>query len=145
MNDFNKALNYAFLLLKYRMRSKNELVSRLKKKRFKLDIIEKVIDYLEKNNYINDKEFSRLYLDSLLKKGYGKKRIEFNFNRLGIDKNLISEFLDDMYYKKNLEELIKKKISFYKDRKDKLLRFLLQRGYTYQEIEEALGKLNIEI
>jgi len=145
MNDFNKALNYAFLLLKYRMRSKNELVSRLKKKRFKLDIIERVIDYLEKNNYINDKEFSRLYLDSLLKKGYGKKRIEFNFNRLGIDKNLISEFLDDMYYKKNLEELIKKKISFYKDRKDKLLRFLLQRGYTYQEIEEALGKLNIEI
>jgi len=145
MNDFNKALNYAFLLLKYRMRSKNELVSRLKKKRFKLDIIEKVIDNLEKNNYINDKEFSRLYLDSLLKKGYGKKRIEFNFNRLGIDKNLISEFLDDIYYKKNLEELIKKKISFYKDRKDKLLRFLLQRGYTYQEIEEALGKLNIEI
>ncbi|MCF7870046.1 MAG: RecX family transcriptional regulator, partial [Candidatus Omnitrophica bacterium] len=71
MKSFSKALNYAFLLLRFRPRSESEIRTRLKKRKVPLSVIKEVIDYLKGSNYINDQEFIKSYIDSCLAKGWG--------------------------------------------------------------------------
>ncbi|MBU2436171.1 MAG: recombination regulator RecX, partial [Candidatus Omnitrophica bacterium] len=88
-----KALNYSFLLLRYRPRSREEIISRLKEKGYPSSLIEGTLDYLEEKNYINDEEFARTAIFSSLQKGYGRRRIEFMLKKLGIEQSLIEESL----------------------------------------------------
>lgn len=143
MKDFRKALNYSYLLLKYRPRSRQEIVERLKRKNYPASIIEKVISSLEENNYINDEEFVRLFVASSLSRGWGRKRIDYTLKKLGIDEDIrAAALLDKQAFREKLRELVEKKISRNKakDKKSyqKIIRNLTAKGFSYEDIIREL-------
>lgn len=142
MEDFRKALNYSFLLLKYRPRSRQEIIERLKRKKYSAGIIEKVICNLEDNKYINDEEFTRLFVASSLSRGWGRKRIDYTLKKLGIDEDIrANALLDTQAFYERLRELVEKKISNKaKDKKtyQKVIRNLALKGFSYEDIIRTL-------
>ncbi len=136
-----KALNYAFLLLKYRPRTTKEISVRLKNKKFPKVVIKKVIIYLKEYHYLDDREFARVYTKEKLRHGFGQRKISFALKKLGIPFDLIESSLDELKREIDchqiLKELIDKLLLRYesKDRKkERIIRYLLNRGFNYDEI-----------
>ncbi|MCP4652537.1 MAG: hypothetical protein GY858_04040 [Candidatus Omnitrophica bacterium] len=148
MEDYNKACNYSFLLLKYRPRSKHELILRLKTKQYSSPVIKKTVEFLQECNYINDSEFVPLFVRSSLNKGWGRRRIDYALKKLGISAELAEKFMPaKKVYKAKIRELIKKKVHYYSGKKNvyqKIVRFLVSRGYDHDEIYEAMQKLEVK-
>jgi len=93
---FNKTLSYACTLLSYRPRSKKELYDRLKRKKFDKPSIEQVIKYLEEINYIDDKEFARLWIKMRLSaKPCGVSLLYYELKNKGLSEDLISFSIDE--------------------------------------------------
>ena len=61
--ELTKSINYALKLLTYRQRTEEELVRSLKRKGFDEFYIEKTMEYCKNNNYINDIEFTRSFIN----------------------------------------------------------------------------------
>jgi regulatory protein len=149
LQDYTKALNYSFLLLKYRPRSFQEIKSRLKRKGYSSFLIDKVSAYLAENGYINDEEFSRVFIASLLAKGWGIRRIDLALKQLGIDENLRQQALKDNREacRGRLREIIERKIHKYRGAKSayqKIVRYLVSRGFDYEDIFRELDNFGIE-
>jgi len=147
IDQFKKALNYSFLLLKYRLRTIKEIKDRLKKKRFEDSIIEKVIDYLQEHNYINDREFTYAFIKERVEHGFGKRKILFDLGRLGIHHSLAEEILQKAEKEFNQQEILRRligklnrKYKNEKKRREKIMHYLLQRGFSYDEILRYLEK-----
>ena len=142
MQDYKKALNYSFLLLKYRPRSRQEIIERLSRKKYSSSTIDKVILSLEENRYINDEEFARLYVTSSINKGWGRKRIDYTLKKFGISEDLRSSALEDReVFRERLKELVEKKISGkIRDKKayQRIIRNLAAKGFDYEDIMQAL-------
>lgn len=154
MEDFNKALNYSFLLLKYRARSRNEIISRLKKKEYAPLVREKVVNYLEENNYINDEEFVHLFLSYSLEKGWGPVRIDFHLVKLGISPQLRKQALREYStYDDRVREIIQKKLEYYKAKKpaipapkiwQKIGMHLARKGFDCKVINQEMDNLGVD-
>ncbi|UCD15665.1 MAG: RecX family transcriptional regulator [Candidatus Omnitrophota bacterium] len=147
-SQFKKALNYSFLLLKYRARSKGEIISRLKLRGVAGSLIDRVIDYLQEYNYINDGEFARGLAAASLKKGWGPRKIESALGKLKISQDLREEVLKDKsIYNSKIRELIEKRVARHKDKKNifgKVLRYMVNRGFEYQDIIEQIQRIEIK-
>ena len=146
MKDFNKALGYSFLLLKYRARSKYEIEQRLERKKYSLLVIRRIIRYLEKNKYLNDRDFTVSFTAASLAKGWGPKKVYFGLKKLGVAQEFIEEVLADREpFEDKLEALIKQKMNqcLGSGSYQKLLRFLTAKGFQYQDIILALEKTGI--
>lgn len=148
MKNFNKALNYSFLLLKYRARSKYEIISRLKKKGYDSVLIQKVLNYLQENRYIDDKNFTHLFIFSSLEKGWGPQRIYFNLKKFGIPQELCDLVLEYRHvYNIKIKEAIAGKLKYYsaqgiskKKSVGKIIRFLTSKGFDKEDIFREIGE-----
>src|SRR3990167_7384562 len=95
--DLQRLLNSAYFYLKFRPRSKKEvhdyLLKKIKKRRWSTDDVEKVIEQLEEQNFINDKEFVRWFVDQRNRsKPKGKFVLKAELLRFGIAKDLIDQY-----------------------------------------------------
>ena len=148
MKDYNKSLNYSFLLLKYRPRSLLELKNRLKQKGYSLLIIDKVLAYLSENNYLNDTEFTRLFVSSCVAKGWGQRRIDLALKHLGISEDLRKcSTSDKEIYRNKLREILERKINRYKGQKNayqKIVRYLASKGFDYEDIFKELDESSLK-
>lgn len=144
--NVRRAYNYAVSLLARRDHSEKELMTKLTQKGY-TDGAEKAIDKLRVGGYVSDERFARLYVRELrtLKK-YGKRRIEQELYRKGIDRDIISEVLDETDFgESELVTLIERKYRRYlSDEKgiQKTVNGLLRMGYSYGEIRDALKTIN---
>jgi regulatory protein len=147
-DNYNKALNYAFLLLKYRQRSKGEIITRLKNKNYSEAVIKKVVSFLQEQDFINDEAFTPLFVNSCMAKSWGPKRIRYALKKLDVGKDLIDKFLPDKEATKEvLKKLAQKKVDYYKGKKNsypKTVNALLRKGYNYGDIFEVLGELGVK-
>jgi len=101
LENFSKALNYAFLLLRFRPRSEHEIRTRLKKRKISPPVAKKVIDYLKSCNYINDQDFVKSYIESALIKGWGPIRVNLNLKRSGIAYKLRKQAVENIESQSN--------------------------------------------
>jgi len=153
VKGFDKALNYAFLLLRYRARSKAEIDSRLKQKKYAPSVREQVLKYLEENNYLNDKEFAYSFAEYSFEKGWGPRRIDFKLKELGISPQLRKQVLDkDFAYNDRIREIIQSKLKYYKSSKpvlsaekvwQKIAMHLARRGFDYSAISQEMDNLGV--
>ena len=141
-----RAYNYAVTLLSRRDHSERELMTKLSQKGY-ADGAEEAIAKLRNGGYVSDERFARLYVRELqtLKK-YGKKRIEQELYRKGIERDIIREVLEETDFDENqLVSLIERKYGRYlSDEKgiQKTINGLLRMGYSYGEIRDALKTVN---
>ena len=99
-------------------------------------------DFIEKklyeNNFLNDARFCRAYVhDKVEYQSWGRVKIQAGLHALQLPSTEITEALeniDETVYFRNLCALIRQRKS---DPEEKLLRFLMQRGFTYEEIKNC--------
>ena len=101
-----------------------------------------LFDFIEKNlyaaNFLNDTRFCQAYVhDKVEYQGWGRLKIKAGLRAMNLPGKEIEEALDsidEIAYFRNLRALIKQRKN---DPEDKLLRFLAQRGFTYEEIKNC--------
>lgn len=148
--SLEKARGYAFLLLKFRLRSEKEITQRLKEKKFDEQVIKETIEFLKERKFIDDQAFAKAWIESRIRKPLGLRRLRQELSLKGIDKKIIDAELEEV--KKGYIELdIVKKIvreRFEKLKgiqaqkaKFRLYTYLLRRGYSSEIVREVLNKL----
>lgn len=149
INEFEFLLNKALFYLKFRPRTEKELRDFLKKKAIKYNFseetIEKVIKILKQKDYLNDKKFIEWFVDQRNKfrprSIFGLKNELINY---GIDQHLINDFFNEN--KIDEEDLINRCLDKYlskinnKLEKEKVIKYLLRRGFSFELIKSALAK-----
>ena len=99
-----------------------------------------IADFIEQNlyadNFLNDRRFCEAYVhDKVAYQSWGRLKIQAGLRALQLPESEIRsalENIDETAYFDNLRKLIRARKN---DSEDKRLRFLLQRGFTYEEIK----------
>lgn len=146
-----KALQKCFRWLGIRARSEKEIRDKLKKKGFAPSIIEQTTKRVKELGYLDDKEFSRLFIETKkLGRAKGKFALQRGLKQKGINSELIEESLQQFYPEDEEAELAlrlaEKKVKTYQDlphekKYQKLARFLTNRGFNWEITKKALDKI----
>ena len=150
--EYKKAYNYAIRLLAFRSRSEKEIRDKMKLKGYEEQIINKTIDLLYDDKYLNDLEFGRsLIRDKQNFNGAGKNLLKNELYKKGLNKELINELIEENVsyedeYKRALELAEKKNSKFsIKDDKNKKYRqlsgLLSRKGYSFDIISKVVKKV----
>lgn len=147
--DAKKAVNH---YLKYRPRTENEIVKKLREKGFAEDLIQQTIEYFKKIGSINDRQFTAIWIQSRLKKPVGIRRIRLELKEKGIGDDIITNALaqttDDYCEHAAVVDLAKRRIRQYRHlnaltAKRRLYAYLIRRGFSSDAVIKALKELNI--
>lgn len=147
---FAKARDYVFLLLKFRLRSENEILERLKRKNFSTEVAREVIDFLKEKRFIDDNVFAKAWINSRLKRTYGLRRIRQELKLKGVDREVIESQVGDIsenYAEADIvADLIKGKLSKLKGiepdiAKRRIYAYLIRRGFSPEIVVNSLNRL----
>lgn len=106
----------------------------------------KVLNVLVEEKYVDDRRYAAAFArDKSSIAGWGAVKIRYMLSAKGISKDIISEALEEVDVRKaddRLRKLLENKDRSLKEdpqRKMKLLRFALGRGYSYDEVSAILN------
>lgn len=109
---------------------------------------EEVVAKLVEERYVDDLRYATAFArDKASIAGWGEAKIRYMLASKGIDRELIAQALDEVDDKRaetRLEKLMENKVRSLKDdpqRRLKLLRFGLGRGYSYDQVTEMIDKM----
>ncbi|MDD5431971.1 MAG: regulatory protein RecX [Candidatus Omnitrophica bacterium] len=143
-----KAKEYAFLLLKFRLRSENELRDRLRRKQFDSNVISQVVDFLKEKEFIDDEKFSKAWIKSRINRKLGLRRICSELKLKGISKKIIDsqvkKVASDYSESEVVKSIVEERLSKLKGIdpqvvKRRIYGYLLRRGFSPEIIYEALS------
>ena len=104
-----------------------------------MDFADEIEKILYERDFLNDARFCRAYVhDKVEYQSWGRIKIQAGLRALDLPEQEIREALDNIdntVYAKNLRALIASRKN---DSEEKMLRFLAQRGFTFDEIKQAL-------
>lgn len=114
----------------------------VRRKLYEWEAPAEIADFIEQNLYerdfLNDTRFCRAYVhDKVEYQSWGRVKIRAGLQALQLPSSAIEEALadiDETTYMTNLRSLVASRRS---DPPEKRLRFLLQRGFTYEEIKKC--------
>lgn len=131
--DEEAAVRTALNLIKYRLRSEEELKKRLIEKGYGIDIVNKVIEKAKKSGLVDDKLFAYLYAyDKLTLDKKGPMFIQHKLRELDVDDYLIYEALERVKSEVDLIEIATELAKFYYEKKRDILKtkdYLYRRGF----------------
>lgn len=144
MNE--KAYNYAIKYLK-NIKTKKDVYDYLIRKGFTDEETSEVCDYIEEVGLVDDDLYVKFFVeDSFRIKNKGARKIVYELKQRGIDDDKINEAIEeasDMQYDA-LKEAYKRKLEATKSetdeykRKNKIIRFLISRGFDYSDIKDIV-------
>ncbi len=118
---------------------------------FTVQQMEDIVSLLVKEKFVDDARFAGAYVRDKAKfSGWGAVKISYNLKVLGVDSNVISAALEDnreCFDGEVLRRVLKKKWNSIKvdaplqQKREKVLRFALGRGFQYGQIMEAIKDL----
>lgn len=145
-----KAKNYAFLLLKFRLRSEKEVYQRLKNKKFSQEIIHQTLSFLKDKHFIDDNIFAKTWAESRLRRNIGLRRLRKELKLKGIDNEIIENQIEqikadypeqDLVTKIARERLNKLKNIEPQKAKRRLYEYLLRRGFSPDIVMDVVQQL----
>ena len=102
------------------------------------DFSDEIVESLYLNDFLNTARFCHAYVhDKVEYQSWGWLKIQAGLRALQLPESDIRKALEEIdksRYRKNLQALI---LSRKNDSEEKRLRFLLQRGFTYEEIKNC--------
>jgi regulatory protein len=146
----NKALQYAFCLLKFRPRSEYEMRQRLKKKGFCESEIKETLIFLKQKRFIDDLRFAKAWVESRAKKPLGIKRLKQELRIKGVKKELINQAVEELGDKYNEEDVIKELVRRRWERlgniepakaRRRIFAYLVRRGFSQDVILEEINSI----
>lgn len=134
-----------YRLLRYRSRSVAEMKERLERMGYDPGIVEDVINELIEEGFLNDQKFVQNFVGEYTNlKPKGNIFILNELKKKKVNEILIEKVLKDRDEKEIIKKILKKRFSNVniKDpkQKAKIIRYLLNRGFTIQVIYEVLGE-----
>lgn len=155
IKDNNNYESYyeALKVLKRTIKTKEEIKRLLTDKKYNKENIFFTITTLEKQGYINDKNYSKSYVhNSIITTNKGPKKIALELEKKGVEPSDYREALEEYntsLEKEKIEKLISKKIKANHNKSAKVLKQKLQvdlinNGFSKDIIKEVLNSLNIE-
>ena len=153
-SEFEKGKQIAYRFLSYRPRSKKEVERKLKEKKISGENIVSIISLLEKNNYLNDREFTLNWVKYRMEnRPSGRRSLEYELREKGIDSEIIKDSLDEVYTgefdeyevavrlaEKKIASLRKKKME-YNAFKRGIFSYLQRKGFSFSLIERVMSDL----
>lgn len=146
-DEFNRAKESALNSIEFSAKTESEIKNKLKRKNFTEETIEKILKFLSDYNLTNDEMYVKNYINDKIKfQRYSKRKIFYNLSVKGLDKKLISRFLDDVPYSIEYENAMylaekKAKNDYSYENKKKVYNYLSYRGFSYDIINECLDEL----
>lgn len=143
-SDYGKWFDKTLNLLSYRMRSEWELRDYLKRKKAPEEYVEKIINKLSVNGYVNDEQFAKRWVENRrLLKPTSKRRLIQELRQKRIATDIIDAVFteDETDEREQLRELVEKKRARYPD-KLKFMQYLARQGYNYDDIKSVLSEEN---
>ncbi len=152
VNSLAQARDYAFLLLKFRQRSEQEIREKLKRKKFPPEIIRETVIFLKEKAFLDDQIFAREWISSRLKRPLGLRRIRQELKLKGVPDKIIQSEIEqagqDYREEAVVEEIAQGKAQKLKNldpqkAKGRIYGYLLRRGFSPDSVSEAVLRLNL--
>jgi len=150
-SDIERAKSRAINYISGKLKTKYEVRLKLKEKDFTEDIIDEVIDILEKEEYLNDRLYCEVFIeDKKQLNGYGKNKIKSLLIQKGVSKSVFEDFLDEFEYEEEFDNALKmgiKKLNLLSNEEDifkkkqKLINYLAYRGFSFDCINDVLREI----
>ena len=144
MNE--KAYNYAIKYLK-NIKTKKDVYDYLIRKGFSDEETNEVCDYIEDVGLVDDDLYIKFFVeDSFRIKNKGARKIAYELKQRGIDDDKIYEAMEEAKDMEcdALKEAYERKLDATKSetdqykRKNKIIRFLISRGFDYSDIKDIV-------
>lgn len=101
------------------------------------DLFDGIEESLYKNDFLNDARFCRAYVhDKVAFQSWGRLKIQAGLRALGLPESEIRKSIDEIDEKTYLANLRALMALRRGDPEEKKLRFLAQRGFTFEEIQK---------
>ncbi|MFQ9883386.1 MAG: recombination regulator RecX [Clostridium sp.] len=140
----------ALKIIERSYKTKKEMEKRLLEKGYNLEEINETLKFLERYNFINDESYTKAFIKNKTKT-QGKQKIKYALKNKGVSEEIIEEELSNLDMKKEKEKanilalkkyniLIKRENDKYKIN-EKIIRFLISRGYNYEVAKDAVKEM----
>lgn len=140
-----KARKSAAASLAHHSMSKGTLQKKLRDRGFSEEDVTSAADWFEEKGFVDDRAYAAECARHYKRNGCGEARIREELRQRNISRELIEEILSAFdSYEEEICGLIAKKIrgkEYTPEIKRKLITYLSGRGYKYDEIRSALGKM----
>lgn len=129
-------------LLSRRDYASSEMRRKLAAYGFRESEIEEALRRAQERHYLDDARFCRYFVDERLRRGWGRIKIESDLKRRGVHLDEIPGYPEDFFadlddFGRALDALSRKAIPALRPR-DKLVRFLVSRGYSFGVANDAV-------
>ena len=148
---FEDAKNYAARLISAKSYTVKAMKEKLMSHIGNEEITEKTIDFLKEYKLLDDIDFARRYAHDLIHlKKFGIRQVKWKLKEKGIPDAIIDKTIEELDFdntvSENLQSLMLKKLAGNYDIKNimKVKRYLVSRGYGFDEINSAFSKIKIE-
>ena len=149
-DERDKAYQQAIHFLGFRPRSQAEVAQRLHEKGYSAGAIEHTIHRLLEQNYLNDQEFARYWLENREQfKPRGERALRYELSQKGIDPQAIEAVLSDLDEATSAWAAVQKKVRQWQhlpedQLKKKVMGFLSRRGFGYSVVDQIWQKMQSE-
>lgn len=149
-DSVEQAREYAFFLLKFRLRTEKELYQRLKKKKFSEDCVKKTLEFLKEKRFIDDRLFAKAWVESRIKKPLGFRRLALELKVKGVAEDIINSRMDEAKKGYSEEEIVKELIRQKQEKtrgidplkaKKRIYSYLLRRGFSPEVVIDSVSRI----
>ena len=144
--DVNRqAIERAIRFIEHRARSKGETRDRLLRWGYNSSDSNQVVLYLEGCGLLSDREFAKVFLEEMLRKGFGFNRVRSELFRKKLERDLVDEILNEYPLEEELNRAVvlagplaaKLDISESSTVRRRMIGYLTRRGYSREVALEA--------
>ena len=131
----------------YSERCRKDVAEKCRKLEISQEELSAYLLLLEEEGFLSEKRYAASFVRSKANRSWGPKKIEMGLKAKGIPSEVFHPFIEDIQKPLLIEKiqlLIDRKVKSIKgetpsDRKQKLIRFLLGKGFAYDLIKDAMG------
>ena len=144
-----EARKWALAQLRHRPRGREELARGLRRRSLEQDVIEQVLAELENLGYVNDEQYARDVVRSLLRRQpYGRQGLLYRLRQRGVctevAEGAVAELLEGADESQLASEALNRRLTRWKSlprdkRRARAYRFLMGLGYEQDAISHALS------
>lgn len=148
--NLSKCKESALRTIERSYKTEKEIKDKLLLKEFDDDIIDETLNFLKEYGFIDDSKFVKMFVKDHIR-NQGRNKIKYLLQQKGVDNNLIDEAFLNLEKEYELERayiLAEKKYLSISKREDddfkiknKIIRYLLGRGYDYSIAKDILSKI----
>lgn len=149
--EFYKYLDKLETYCAYQERTCYDVMKRMERLKIPSTLQAKIVDQLKEHGFLNEERYVRSFINSKIQiKRDGLQKIKFALRRKQINSRLIDEILKEFHheqYTDNIHSLLTKKWILLKEKneariaKEKLIRYMLGKGYQYADFKDQIAKL----